>query len=236
MEPNRRDSEWLSVGRMLPGLVLVIIGGLFLLDSLRIVPAYRFFNYWPIILVVIGVVKLVDSPSGEGRFAGGILSGVGAILLAGNLGIFYLTWAVLWPLILISAGLYLLFQRIPWPDRTPGEAQGPDVVNEVAIFGGGKRQITTQDFRGGQITAMFGGVDLDLRQAAIAGDSAVIDINAIFGGANLRIPPTWELQINGAGIFGGYGDETIHPDPRTPGLKRLIIKGSAVFGGVGVKN
>ena len=66
---------------------------------------------------------------------------------------------------------------------------------------------------------------------------AVIALNAIFGGAEIRIPENWELVMRGAGIFGGYSDETVHPNSTEfPNPKRLVLKGAAVFGGINVKN
>ena len=63
----------------------------------------------------------------------------------------------------------------------------------------------------------------------------LVDPNAIFGGVELKIPKSWSAVVQGAGIFGGYADETVQPDPG-PGVKQLIIRGTATFGGVEVKN
>jgi hypothetical protein len=68
------------------------------------------------------------------------------------------------------------------------------------------------------------------------GDSAVVYASAIFGGIEIKVPDNWQVTSDGTGIFGGFSDETAHPPEGTPGLKRLIIKGEAVFGGVEVKN
>jgi hypothetical protein len=238
----RRYDDGSSVMRLLPGIVLVSIGALFLLDNLHILIFQEWVNYWPVIVIVIGIVKLVDSTRQEGRIAGGILTGVGTVLLAERLGYLYMSWGAVWPLFLIGIGIFLLFHRLsarpsdPAPSGGgPAWSSGPG-LNEVAIFGGGKRQINSPDFQGGQITAIFGGVDLDLREAGIAADSAVIEVNALFGGASIRIPDNWSTVVQGMGIFGGFDDKTLHPDPRAPGTKHLIVKGAAVFGGVAVRN
>lgn len=243
MEPIqvRRPDEGSSTTRLLPGLVLVGIGALFLLDNLHIVVVREWINYWPVILIAIGIVKLVDSSRTEGRVAGGILAGIGTVLLAERLGYFYMGWGAVWPLFLIGIGIFLLFHRLS--DRPRGPAcgcgspwgVGPG-LNEVGIFSGGKRHIDSQDFQGGQIAVIFGGIDLDLREAGIKGDSAAIEVNSIFGGASIRIPANWSAEVQGVGIFGGFSDRSLHPDPRTPGLKHLIVKGAAVFSGVDVRN
>ena len=97
--------------------------------------------------------------------------------------------------------------------------------------------MTSQDFQGGEVVAIFGGVELDLRQAGMTGDSAVLEINAIFGGVEIKIPRNWSAVVEGVGIFGGYADNSFQPDPaQGPGVKQLIVKGVAAFGGVDVKN
>ncbi len=84
---------------------------------------------------------------------------------------------------------------------------------------------------------MFGGFELDFTRAGIAGDSAVLHIDAVFGGVEIRIPPHWNCELRGTAVFGAFTDETLHPDPANfPNIKQLIVKGSAVFGGVEVKN
>ena len=154
----------------------------------------------------------------------------------------------MWPLVLIGLGVLLLFQRAQWHVRLPNgpitvgpgfRASNSSTANTVkvdAVFSGGKRIMTTPDFRGGEIVAVFGGIELDLRQAGIAGESAILEVNAIFGGVEIRIPADWSASVEGVGIFGGFGDNTLQPDPRNPAVKRLIVRGAAIFGGVDVKN
>jgi hypothetical protein len=110
-------------------------------------------------------------------------------------------------------------------------------TKESAVFGGGKRVIVDQNFTGAKYDAVFGGYEIDLRRAQIAGDAAVLDLNAVFGGIEVKIPESWSVVMKGAGVFGGYVDSTVQPDPRLyPNPKQLICKGGAVFGGVEIKN
>jgi hypothetical protein len=260
MEPNDNrqkdnpDTFWpRGTGAMIPGITLVAIGALFLLDNLHIVHVSTWFAYWPVILIAVGLVKLVDSNSTGGRIAGGVLMSIGGLFLADNLG--YIRIDQMWPLILIGIGLFMLWNRTHpgydfgrwrgWHYRgrrwAGGEFQydesslGGDKIHEVNVFSGTRRVITDQDFRGGKVECVFGGITLDLTGANIAGDKAVLHVSAVYGGAVVRIPLHWDLVIRGGGFFGGYSDQTIHP-PRTPETKRLIVKGGAVFGGVTFKN
>jgi hypothetical protein len=69
----------------------------------------------------------------------------------------------------------------------------------------------------------------------MAEDVAVLHVSALYGGVGIKIPPTWSAEVRGFGMFGGFGDHSIHP-PVATGMKRLIVKGAAIFGGVGIKN
>ncbi len=250
---NRRMLVGIHMGssHLTGGLILVAIGVLFLLGNLNIVHSSYWISYWPVILIVIGLVQLVDSTSSSGRVGGGVMLVVGGLFLADNLG--YLSFPIwnLWPLILIGVGLMMLWNRAGfvagtrtrdrrdrcwnWQDESAGFTSTSGYVHEFAIFGGSKRTVVAQDFRGGKVAVIFGGVTLDLTGAAMAEDVAVLHVSALYGGVSIKIPTTWNAEVHGAGIFGGFGDHSIHP-PAMPGMKRLIVRGGAVFGGVGIKN
>jgi len=227
---------------LIPGLVLVAAGALFFLNNLHIIYIHEWVRFWPAILIAAGIVKLVDSTYAGGKLLGGILTGVGALLLARSLG--YIDFGVrdIWPLFLIGIGILMLGQRtsdwhMQFPDAARARVSTADRVKIDTVFGGAKRVVTNQDFHGGEVVSVFGGVELDLRQAGMIADSAVLEINAIFGGVELKIPRNWSAVVEGVGIFGGYVDNTIQPEnPEMLGVKRLVVRGAAIFGGVEVKN
>jgi hypothetical protein len=134
-----------------------------------------------------------------------------------------------------------------WQDTYNGPENSAPRLNDVNIFWGGKRRIVAKNFVGGEIVSIFGGFDIDLREADILGNVAEIEVVTIFGGGDIRVPLNWEIVMETVGIFGGCGDRTRHPDPSVggaspaggsaaPQLKTLIIKGVAIFGGMNVKN
>ena len=240
MQPNDFRAERNSdARRVTPAIVLIGIGILFLMGNLHVIPSMNWFDMWPVILIVIGALKLADAGRGGNYTGGAILLFIGAAFLASNMGILPFAVWDLWPLLLIGLGILLLFERLSLPDLTRFDWRSNNVatgdLNLTAIFSGGKRRIVTDDFRGGVISAVFGGFELDLRKAVMKANSAVLKIDAVFGGVEMKIPEEWCAVVEGVGIFGGYSDETMHP-PMTPDTKRLILKGGAVFGGVVVKN
>lgn len=257
-------------GRGLFGpLILIALGVIFLLDQLHVLRAGYVFNYfWPAVFIIFGIEMLSWRPRGMRLFWGVLAIVVGAGWIASNLGYWYLDLTNWWPLILIVAGISLLFRR-PWQhsgnwqyyrprrryawagyDDAPaaagaGAAAGAaaagegasteEVVDGFAIFGGYQRRISSQQFRGGHVEAIFGGVQLDLRRAEIAGETAVLEVTAVFGGVEIRVPERWIIELRGQPLLGGFSDET-HQDVPQPGAKRLVITGFAMFGGVVLKN
>lgn len=259
MQPQDDDSRYSwhkSSERFIPAIVLIGLGTLFFLNNLHILAIREVVRYWPAILIAVGIIQLVDSAFPAGRTVGGVLVAFGAFLLARNLG--YLDIAVhdLWPLILIFAGIMMLLNRTVFGQggflvgitprgrhfekhfrRWRERQYFPGMLNDYAVFGGGKRKVNTFDFKGGHVDAVFGGFEIDLRDAIMEGDSATLELNAIFGGIEVRVPIIWSAVVQGVGVFGAFQDETTQPSPTVvPNPKRLIVKGSAVFGAVEVKN
>jgi hypothetical protein len=225
------------------GGLIIAIGTIWLLDNLGIVHAHDVWRYWPAILVVVGLARLVHARSSGSILWGTVVAGVGTLMLLDNLGIFYFDWHRYWPLLIIGWGVLILLRPWHWHGPWHGaplpgaDSSSKDTASLWAIFGGSKRQVDSQDFRGGDISVMFGGIELDLRKAAIAAEFAMIDVSAMFGGIEIRVPETWTIESKGVGILGGFSDETRPPAP-DPAVKpqRLVVTGTAIFGGVAIKN
>lgn len=111
-------------------------------------------------------------------------------------------------------------------------ADANSYIKAIAIMSGFKRVNNSQDFKGGELTAVMGGLEIDLRDASIKGE-AVFDIFALMGGVEMHIPEDWIVIIEGFPFMGGFEDKTRPPKDST---KRLIIKGTAIMGGVEIKN
>jgi predicted membrane protein len=224
-------------------MILITLGAFFLLNNLHVLRFHEIAQYWPVVLIAGGLAKLLDTDSQSGRLSGGVLLGVGALLLARNLGFVLFNLRDLWPLLLIGAGILMLIHRVWEPGTTRrfdsdiAQPASVDCLNAHVLFSGVKRRIRSQNFEGGEIGATFGGVEIDLTEADFPGPSVTLEIDAVMGGVELRIPRHWRAEVHGTGIFGAFNDDTVRPDPeRYPAPKILIVKGSAVFGGVEVKN
>jgi predicted membrane protein len=222
------------------------VGALFLLRNLGLLYIDDLWQYWPVILIVLGLSRVLSSFSFGSRFGGGLLLVVGSIFLLHNLDIIHGNiWGFFWPVLLIAIGAGLLFRHLNGPPHdwrwsgavASSSSTGGDTLHAVAVFHGVEQSIDSQDFQGGEATAVFGGVEVDLRKAATTREEVRIEANAVFGGVDIRVPENWSVTVRGDGVFGGYDNKTINPSAKEPAKHpRLVITGGAVFGGVTVRN
>jgi hypothetical protein len=231
------------------GIIIVVVGVTLLLDQMNLVDANRIFRFWPLLLIAWGVSTLLSCQGSGRRFWGGFLILLGIALQLQELGYRRVRMETLWPLFIIGVGVLLVIQAFSkgggnsrlnkWKSKQFETGhQFNDAGSHVtctSIFGGGEHQVSSRNFQTGEMTSIFGGGEIDFSQAEIDGDQAVLEATMIFGGGEIRVPRTWNVVIDGVGIFGGYSDKTSHPPPDTP-AKKLIIRGVAVFGGLEIKN
>ena len=215
--------------------VLILVGVLFLLANLDVfdmdIGSFAA-TWWPSLLILFGLWQLLAN-RGVGLLGPGILIILGVVFQVITLG--WAGWEVLWPLIIIAIGVLILFHGGPLRRRAPQAATGDDTVNLHTMFGGIERRITSQRFRGGKVTAIFGGIELDLREAQLA-DDATLNATVLFGGLELRVPESWNVQVHGSPLFGAIEDpkgarstQGQRSDPT------LYLYASVTFGGLEIK-
>jgi predicted membrane protein len=255
-----------SQSGVVTAIVIIIAGIALLLHQLGMLPHNFMPHIWPTIFILAGVLMVVNATSSQSKVLYGVLRGTkvggktvrvlrqdptasvllgvalvaaGVILELNARGITDVGWEVFWPLVIIGVGASML-----WRHARPAKAGGEDEASTVDypfdlnfVFSGTDRQIYDKDFKGGRVNAVFGGFKLDLVHADIRNEAAVLEVNAVFGGGEIRIPDTWAVELQGSSVFGALEDKTrrYQPDPTQP-PKTLIVKGAVVFGGVVVKN
>jgi predicted membrane protein len=219
--------------RIVLGLLLMAVGALLTLDNLGLVEAKAILRLWPALLVVVGVQKVRCA---RRRGWGVILIVAGSWLLLERLGILHLRLRDVWPAFLVVAGVYLILQGLrPRGPRFPEpQAVSSSRVDAVAIMAGAARTSNSVDFKGGELVAVMGGCEVDLRQAAIRDAEAVIDVFAFWGGIELKVPKDWSVASTVTPVMGAFEDKTT--PPKGGSTQRLLIKGLVVMGGVEVKN
>jgi hypothetical protein len=114
---------------------------------------------------------------------------------------------------------------------------GDDYIDYVNVFSGGERQIVSENFKGGKVTAIFGGSEIDLTKAKLAPGKSELELACIFGGTTIIVPDDWFVTIEVTPVLGGFGDSRkLTPGRTVDSTKQLVIKGAIVFGGGEVKS
>jgi hypothetical protein len=123
-----------------------------------------------------------------------------------------------------------LASNSPVPIEEPANpAESFDTM--LAIFGGGERKGRWRVKRRTNAVAVFGGHDLDMTDAVFEGREVTIWAFAVFGGIDITVPEGVSVRNEGVGIFGGFAARgSDDPDPNAP---VVVVKGLALFGGVG---
>jgi predicted membrane protein len=236
-----RDPVNRQRGRVVFGAFIVVIGLFALLDNLHLFDSHLVQPYWPLVFVALGALKL-SSPRNPGSyiFGGGlILAGAGMTLQ--NLGLIHLEWRQLWPVALILVGFNVITKGFrvrgdvscrASPGQREERFEHGSRIDASAMLSGIVLKNDSQEFTGGEINAVMGAVEIDLRHAAIATE-AVLHLSVIMGGVEIKVPRDWSVAVNGTPLLGGIEDKTV--PPMTPG-QRLVIEGSIIMGGVEISN
>lgn len=230
---NLRRRRHCSDSRAFLGIIFVVVGALLIMVNMDWI-SYDFSHVlisWPMLLIVLGLFNL----GRRANTAGLVLIGIGAYFMIPRLfdvpNDFFRNF---WPALLVLIGLVFIFQRKRSPRydfNLEGTVDKNDFLDETSIFGGRTLSLVSDQFRGGKITAIFGGSKINLLHCKPA-DGCVIDIAAIFGGAKIIVPEDWNIKSEVVSIFGGFEDK--RPNSvisRVDQSKLVIIKGSAIFGG-----
>jgi predicted membrane protein len=238
-------------GRILVGIGLILFGVGIMLDRLGVWDFGDIFStWWPLILIAVAAIQLMTRSVPP--LIAGAIGLIGLALLSWRVGLLPTNpLSFLFPLILIAIGIAIISNRIFASSRSdvtsnippinrnimgavlPG-ATSEDRVDLFTAFGGIETVNRSERFQGGNITAMFGGIELNLREATLDPQGATMDVFAAFGGGEIRVPETWRVHVTGLPIFGGWENKTKLPiDSNAPVLR---IRCVAAFGGVEVSN
>ena len=224
------------------GILVVIAGALLLAFNFELLPyAWKHVIFsWQMLLIALGVISLFGN---DNPVPGLILLLIGGFFIIPEIFIMHIAFTKLfWPLILIIIGV-LLLTRKSFHERfshrfhynaTSIPEEG--YIDQDNIFSGSKHRVTNQVFKGGRISNIFGGTEIDLTQATLQEGQTVLTIECIFGGVTLIVPADWKVVLNINAVLGGFSDKRMVVKEPTEPNKVLIIKGSAIFGGGEIKS
>ncbi len=228
-----------NTGKTIIGVVLIVAGILFLLRSMHLLPFFlpHSIPLFPIIILILGLVIISSS---NNKVMGIIFVLWGTLLILPKIfpEIEY-DGSIFWPLLVLGIGIHILLKHRTCcvTDENNNSVTDINKINDLAIFGGGTKILKSQNFKGGNISAIFGGSEIDLRDCKLAEGTNTINVLALFGGTEIFVPADWNIIINVTPLFGGFSDKRrTDPSVQIDHSKTLVIKGLALFGGGDVKN
>lgn len=246
------DGQWKKyrhtpAGKIVAGIWVVAVGAVLLSRQLGVeYPTWLF--TWPVLLIVIGIYisarHLFYNPGGY------ILMVIGGVFLLDMLTPDIKLSTFIWPIVIITAGLFMIFKSNrrkkyykeeeevylkEWKERSTTKENFPDdTIETVAIFGGVKKNMISKNFKGGEITCILGGAEINLTQADIQG-RVELEVTQVLGGTKLIIPSHWNVQPEMVAILGGIEDKR-QMNSAVSSDKVLVLKGTSVLGGIEIKS
>ncbi len=223
-----------KINSVMWGIALIAVGVIFALNSLNITDVTLFFDgWWTLFIIVPCVIGLFTEREKTGNIIG-LIIGVFLLLCCQDILSFSLAWKLALPSIIVIIGLKMIFTGL-FSNKANEifakiKASGGETKTGSAIFSGQDINYNGQVFEGAELSAIFGGVECNLRNAIIEKDCA-IKIEAIFGGIDILVPDNINVKVTSNCIFGGISNKT----PARKEVPTLYITGTCVFGGVDIK-
>ena len=225
-------------GRSNLGLLFIAVGIAFILYRLDLIPdsiSHIIFS-WQMLLIAIGTFNFINKKYTPAI----ILITIGAVFMVPEIiEIDYSIRRLFWPIALVIVGIVLIIRRNKGFDKydiTNTPSGNTDYIDHSSIFGGNKLICTSRNFKGGRVTSIFGGSEINFQQAKISANTATIDVFTMFGGSKSLVPQGWNVKIDIVSIFGGFNDKRFMSTDNQDEDGTLVLKGFAIFGGGDVRN
>ena len=227
-----------NIGRANLGLLFIAVGITFILYRLDLIPdsiSHVVFS-WQMLLIGIGAFNLINKKYTPAI----ILITIGAIFMVPEIiDIDYSIRRLFWPIALVMVGIVLILRRnkgFEKYDITNIQPGNTDYIDHSSIFGGNKLICNSRNFKGGRVTSIFGGSEVNFQQTKISANTATIDVFTMFGGSKFLVPQGWNVKIDIVSIFGGFNDKRFMTADNQDEGGTLVLKGFAIFGGGDVRN
>ncbi|WP_316737645.1 LiaF transmembrane domain-containing protein [Pedobacter aquatilis] len=235
-------------GRMLSGLIIILVGLGFLVRTMDLdIPRWIFSG--SNLLILLGVfIGLRNNFKGIGWL---VLVLIGAYSTIDNMHLGFDASKYALGVGLVIVGSYLIFkpkngkttfgfgnrqiESLEPRDKSYDKKMDNDFIEATAVFGGSHQTVFSKNFKGGDVSAVFGGADINLTQADF-NETVKLDVTAVFGGIKLIVPQNWAVRSNVTALFGSVEDKRGSLMPNSEIQKTLILDGTAMFGGIEIKS
>jgi len=214
--------------RLYFGTPIVVLGVLLLLDGADVLDAGDIIStWWPVALIGAGLLALIANPR-HWPVPVVIIVGGTAILLRTTDVVDSLSLII--PALVIVVGLFVIFGLGFGLNRS----ETGDRVSSFNMFSGNEIASHSVNFEGGNVGAIFGGTEIDLRDAMPAPEAS-LDVFVAFGGVEVKVPEGWRVDMDGMPLFGGFENVTAK-ETLSGDAPSLNIHATALFGGIEVKH
>lgn len=194
-----------------------------------------FDGWWTLFIIIPSFIGIFNDDEKTGNIIG-FLIGIALLLCCQDVLDFNMIWKLMLPAVLVAIGISFIFKD------TIGSKVSKEIkkLNEnrtgdnsyCATFSGQNVKFENEEFSGVDLTAVFGGVKCDLRNAIITKDT-VINASSTFGGIEIYVPSDVKIKIKSVPIFGGVSDKASRTTSDTS--HTIYINAQCVFGGVEIK-
>lgn len=221
-------------GNVLWGVVFIVIGVIIAANALGIANINVFFKgWWTLFIIIPCFIGFIKGPERTGDFIG-LVIGIALLLCAQNIITFSIIRKLFIPFILIVIGLSFIFK-----DAIAGKVNEKikklnksGLKEYSATFGENKIDMSNEVFEGADLTAVFGGVNLNLNNSTIK-DEQLINATAVFGGIEIKVPENVNVKVKSTSIFGGVGNKV--NNKKDENIPTIYVNAFCMFGGVDIK-
>ena len=228
--------------RLLVGVALLVLGALWTMDNLGLTDASEFTRWWPVLLIVFGVAKVLGWGARRSAFSGAMWLVAGGWLLLHAFGIVHAGFAGVMSLGLILIGVRIIL----FPERTrigrrmrSGFTQSTDQTGRIkmdVVMSNARRHVEPGTFRGGEVAAVLASAELDLRGVTLADGRVELEANAVMAGIELFVPPGWRVVNAVTAVMGTVEDHTEKLPEGVAARGTLYLKGAVVIGSIEIRN
>ena len=223
------------------GIAIIALGLIFGGNALGLFSLDIFFDgWWTLFIIIPGVVSLITDQD-KIMSLGFIAVGVILLLAAQDVFSYDVAWKVILAVFLVAVGLSIIIKSV-FHNKNDQEVakkieeakkDSKTMDSQMAVFSGTDRVYKDEVFSGANLSAIFGGIDLDLRNAKFTSDT-VIKAFTLFGGIDIIVPDDVKVKLKSGFIFGGFSDDRKNATEK--GKHTIYIDAAGAFGGVTIKD
>lgn len=222
------------------GIAIIALGVIFGGNAIGLFNFNVFFDgWWTLFIIVPSAISLITEKE---RIAslGFLAAGIILLLAAQDVFSYDVAWKAILAVILILCGLKIVFTSM-FHNKNDKEVEekvkklgdNKTMDSQTAVFAGSDRAYNNEVFSGSNLTAVFGGVELDLRDAIFDKDT-VIKAFCMFGGIEIKLPEDVQIKTRSGFIFGGISDDRKNTAEKPKHTIYLDADGG--FGGVTISD